>query len=212
MSGYKHQPASQRLGARMTLEALVRSVPMLVLVRDLTLLDADRLAASGTILDVYFLETLATVRFGRFHKVALAAEQLVAVVAGKVGDVPAAAFGLRALVREYDLVTSRASRLKQLGVMSATIDVRVVGIVKVDQIDEQFAARLTGKAGRMPTGLCTSTSGEYPDRPVFDRFLASLAGQLAHVRERQLPGYRTAKRLTFPLLAEQLELFQLLGR
>ncbi|RNA02939.1 hypothetical protein BpHYR1_002287 [Brachionus plicatilis] len=105
---------------------------MLVLVADLAVVDADGGAARRTELDVHFFEAGAAVGLARFHEVALAAEQLVAVEAGKVGDVPRASLGLGALVREDYFVAGGTPRLKELGVVPAAVDVVVGCVVKVD--------------------------------------------------------------------------------
>ena len=63
MLWYKHETASQRFRARKTFKTLVRGVPMLILIRDLTLFDADRFATRRAILNVYLLKTFATTIF-----------------------------------------------------------------------------------------------------------------------------------------------------
>jgi hypothetical protein len=85
---------------------------------------------------VHFLEALAAVGFGGLHEVALAAEQLVAVEARKVGHVPAAALGLGALVAENDLVAGGTARFVLLGVVAAAVHPPLSAIVEVDEIDE----------------------------------------------------------------------------
>lgn len=75
-------------------------MPVLVFVRDLSLLDADRLAACGAKFNVNFLEAFAAVRLRRFHEVALAAQQFITVKTCKVGHVPTTAFGFGAFVGE----------------------------------------------------------------------------------------------------------------
>ena len=148
--GYEHEAALERLGARVALEALVGGVPVLIVVGDLAVLDADRLAARRAVLHVHALEAGAAVGQRLLHEVALAAEQRAAVGAREVAHVPAAALGLGALVREDDLVAGRAARLERLGVVAAAVDVAIRSVVKVDEVDEQLGARVAREARRVP--------------------------------------------------------------
>ena len=98
MLGYEHETAAQRFRTRVTFETVVGGVPMLILVRDLALLDTDRFATRGTKFNMNFFETFATIRFRRFHKVALTAQQFITVEACEMSHVPAATFRFGAFV------------------------------------------------------------------------------------------------------------------
>ena len=174
MLGYEHEATTQRLGTRVTLETLVGGVPMLVLVCDLALLDAYGLATRRAILHVNLLETLAAVRARRFHEVALAAEQLVAVEAGKVSHVPGTTFGLGALIREDYLVTGGAPRLEQLGMVASAVNLRVSSVKKVDQVDEKLAACGTSKTAWVPAGLGAGARCKYANCAVLYRLFTLL--------------------------------------
>lgn len=119
----------KRFGARGTLEALVARMPVLALVGDLALLDADDEAARGAQLGVLALEARATVRPRLLDEVALAAQQLAAVGAREMRHVPRAALRFRTLVREDELVARRTPRLHQLGVVSSTIHFAVLAFI-----------------------------------------------------------------------------------
>jgi hypothetical protein len=147
-------------------------MPMLVLVGNLSLIDADRLAARCTIFDVHLLEALATVGFRHFHEIALAAQKFVTVKACKVSHMPAAAFSFSAFVAKNYLIASWTARLVQLGVVTTAVDLRVACIVKVDQIDEKLITCRAVEASRVPTGLRTSSRGKYSNRAVFNNFVA----------------------------------------
>jgi len=149
-------------------------VPVLVFVRDLALLDADRLATGGAELDVDLFEALAAVGLRGLHEVALSAEELVAVEAGEVCHVPGATLGLGALVAEDDLVAGRAAGLEELGVVTAAVDLGVVEVVEVDEVDEELVAGVAEEAGRVPAGLRTCARCKYPDGAVLDGLFALL--------------------------------------
>jgi hypothetical protein len=166
MLRYEHQAAPQRLGTRGTREAIVRGMPMLVLVRDLALLNADRLATGGAELDVHLLEAFAAVGPTGLHEVALTAEQLITIETGEVAHVPAAPLRLRALIGEYHLVTGRTPRLVQLGMMTATVDLRIARVKEIDQIDQMLITCGTHEAVRVPAGLSARPRREYPNATV----------------------------------------------
>jgi len=168
MLWYEHEAASQRFRTRKTFKTLVRGVPMLILVRDLTLLDANRFTTRRTILHVYLLKAFAAVGPRGLHKIPLAAQQLVAVKAGKVSHVPRATLGLGTLVREYNLVTRRTPRLVQFGVVTTTVDFRIGRIKKVNKINEKLTARAARKTIRMPAGLRAGARCKYAYCAIFD--------------------------------------------
>ena len=108
-----------------------------------------------------FFKTFAAVRLGGLHKVALPAEQFIAVETGEMVHVPAAALRLGALIREYDLVTSGTTGFEQLGMVAPAINLGVVAVKKVDEIHQQFVACVAQKAGRVPAGLRSCTTCKY---------------------------------------------------
>ena len=69
----------------------------------------DVLATSLAVLGVERLEAATAVRAAVLHDVPLAPQHGLALVAGKVLHVPVASLGLRALVRQDDLRTTRVS-------------------------------------------------------------------------------------------------------
>lgn len=73
---------------------------MLSIMTHLALIDADRLAAIVAVLGEHVVEASQAVRLALAHDVALAAELLIAVEAGKVLHVPRPALSFRALVGE----------------------------------------------------------------------------------------------------------------
>ena len=88
MLRYKHETATQRFRTRKTLETLIGSMPMLILICYLTLFDANRFATRRTIFNVYLLKTFAAVGSRRLHKIPLTAQKLIAIKASKVSHVP----------------------------------------------------------------------------------------------------------------------------
>ena len=172
MLGYEHETTEQRLCACVALEAVVCGMPVLILVGDLALIDADCLSACRAVLNVHLFETLAAVGLGSLHEITLTTKKLVAVEASEVGHVPAAALGLGALVAENDLVAGGTARLVQLGVVATTVDLGVDAVVEVDEVYEELIAGGAVEAGRVPARLRTGAGRKDSDRAVFDHFVA----------------------------------------
>ena len=168
MLWYKHETASQRFRTRKTFKTLVRRMPMLILVRDLTLFDANRFTTRRAILNVYLLKAFAAVGPRGLHKIPLTAQQLIAVKAGKVSHVPRATLGLGTLIREYNLVTRGTPWLVEFGVVTTTVDFRIGRIKKVNKINEKLAARATRKTIRMPACLRAGARCKYAYCAIFD--------------------------------------------
>ena len=57
----------------------------------------------------------------------------------------------------------------------------------------------------------SGSSGKHANRPILHGLLTLPALDLADIGQRYLPGDRATQRLPLPLLAEQLQLVQLLG-
>jgi hypothetical protein len=168
MLWYEHETAAQRFRTRKTFKTLVCRVPMLILIRDLTLFNANRFTTRRTILHVYLLKTFATIGPSGFHKISLTAEQLIAVKAGKVSHVPRATLGFGALIREYNLVTCGTPWLVEFGVVTTTVDFCIGRIKKINKINEKLTACATRKTIRMPTGLRAGARCKYTYCAIFD--------------------------------------------
>ena len=82
------------------------------------------------------------------HDVALATKDAVALETRKMAHMPRSTLGLGALVGQNELVAGGTARLERLGVVSAAVKAPVA--VKVDQVNEQFAADAARKAARVP--------------------------------------------------------------
>jgi len=82
-------------------------MPVLPVVAHLALVHPDGLPAVVAVLGEHRVEAVQTVRFALAHDVPLAAQLLVALVAGEVVHVPRPALRLRALVRQDDLRKKR---------------------------------------------------------------------------------------------------------
>jgi len=97
-------PAQQGAAAGAAAEALVRRMPMLPVVAHLALVHPNHLPAVVAVLGEHRVEAGQTVRFALAHDVPLAAQLVLALLAGEVLHVPRPTLRLRALVREDDLV------------------------------------------------------------------------------------------------------------
>lgn len=99
--------SQQRTAAGVAREALVGGMPMLAIVAHLSLVDANGLAAIVAVLGEHRVEAEQAVGLPLAHYVALPAQLLVALVAGKVVHVPGTSLGLGALVRQDNLQERR---------------------------------------------------------------------------------------------------------
>lgn len=114
-------------------EAALRGVPVLSLVRHLSLVDADGLAARVAVLREAAVEAGQAVGACLAHDVPLPAQLLGALRAGEVFHVPRAPLRLRALVRQDYLITSRTSRFQGLSVMPPAVQSSF--LPEIDQVD-----------------------------------------------------------------------------
>jgi len=203
--------AQKGLLARGALEAVVGGVPVLALVRHLALVDADRLAATVAVLGVHALEALAAERLRLLHDVALAAQLLGALVAREVIHVPALTFRFCALIREDYLITSGASGLQQLGVVTSAVHALVRFAVEVDEVDEELATRSAREARRMPAfirhrrPLC-----KHSNLAIIHRIAALFANKRYLIGKRYEFCGSTSETIVLPLLDEKPQLIDLI--
>jgi len=115
-------------------EAGVGGVPMLTLVRHLTLINANRISTGVAILGVHGFETPAAEGAAIPHDVSLAPQLRVAFEAAEMSHVPTSSFGFSAFIRENDFVTSCTTRLQYLCMVSSTKHIAV--FMEVNEIYE----------------------------------------------------------------------------
>lgn len=94
---------------------------MLTLVRHLTLVDTNRLAAPVAVLGKERVEAGKTERPAGSHDVPAAAQLLLTFGASEVGHVPCPALRFCALVSEDELVAGRAAGFHRFRVVTAAI-------------------------------------------------------------------------------------------
>lgn len=88
----------QRATARAAREALIRRMPMLAIVAHLALIHTNDLAAVVTVLGEHGVKAAQAIRLALAHYIPLAAQLMLALLAGEVLHVPGATLGLRALI------------------------------------------------------------------------------------------------------------------
>lgn len=180
---------------------------MLALISHLTLVQANVFPTAITVLSVAGLVAGAAVGAALTHDIALPSQRCFAFEAAEVPHVPVPALGLGALRGEDDLVTGLATRAQALCVVAAAVD--FAGMVEVDEVHQQLAARGAHETLWVPAGTQACSAGKHSDVATSDLLPALLTDGPSDGHGEDAHG-ATAQVLPLPLLAEGSELFLLL--
>lgn len=181
-------------------------MPVLALIRHLTLVYTDVLSAGVAVFGVQRLVAAAAVWSTLSHDVALAAQSRLTLKTAEMLHVPVPALRLRTLVRKDDLVAGLAAGFDVLCVVPSAVDVSV--LVEVNEVDQQLITGGALETLRMPAGAVTCSRSKHSNVSATDLPATLLADGSSH-GDGEESDDAAAQILPLPLLAEQPQLFLL---